>query len=189
MNRVLVLGAALASAVVLAPGASAGESGKESARITDVRGDANGTDPRQIGQPTPADQQTPVSIAALDILAAEISSRQIRIDLAGTDDRVGARLVVVLHTPRCANVRLEWRTDSPTAALTGCRGSHRAGLPAAHRVGNTVAFTLPAPLPRWMPAGTPVTRMDVQTTGYVELVLAASYPPGDHASGRVSWTL
>jgi hypothetical protein len=185
MNRYAVPGAALAVAVLLAPGASAGDSG----HISDVRGDANGTDPRQLGQPTPADQQTPVSVDALDIIGAEISPGQVRIDLAAADDALAARYVVVLRTPRCADVRLEWRADGAEAVLIGCRRFHRITLPPAQRVGRSVIFTLPTTFPRWLPAGTVVTRMDVQTTAYVELVVAASYPPGDHASGALSWTL
>jgi hypothetical protein len=192
-RRIGLAVAAVAAAAVAAPVQAA--TGHSS--ITDVSGDANGTDSRPYGGPGPTDEQAgPVSIPALDITAAAIvhgttarPNDTVTVRLLQADPTMAQGITVTIATPGCSHVTIEWESSYDGALLAGCHGTQRAYLSSPRFNGDTLTFTLPSPLPRWLPAGTKVTRLDVQSTTDVELwPVGALYPPGDYASGAIDTT-
>jgi hypothetical protein len=159
--------------------------------ITDVAGDANGTDPRIYGSaPTPRDVQTaPVSNPSVDVTGASLVNDRIAIQFVQADPGTARHLVVTIATPKCDHVTISWDSTYDAALLLGCHGTQRIAIPAPKFSANTLTFALPSPLPRWLPAGTRVTALDVQTGGDIDVQLGAVYPPGDYAGGAMDTTL
>lgn len=160
------------------------------ASITDVSGDANGVDGRFIGGPVPKDTEAgPVSVPALDITGANLVGDKVVVQLLTADPSMAQLVIVTLATPKCDHVQIEWQSSYDGIMVSGCHGTQRAYADGPRYSGNNLTFTLPSPLPRWLPAGTKVSRLDVQTQGYVDVVLGALTPPIDFASGSIDGTL
>lgn len=173
----------LAAAVQAAAGTDPGH-------IDDVAADANGTDPRFAGGPMPADQETgPASIAALDITGADLSASRVVVHLLKADPTLVTRFVATIKSSDCATVTLEWHNDWTQSLLSGCRQRQHVLLPAGRYDGNDVVLPMPTQWPSWLPAGTHVSRLSVQTTAVVGLEVGEIWPSGDYAVGNVDVTL
>jgi len=158
--------------------------------ITDVTGDANGVDARFYGGPVPKDTQAgPASVAALDVTGATLNGDKVVVQMLKADPSMAQLVIVTLATPKCDHVRIEWQSSYDGIMVSGCHGTQRAYADGPRYSGNNLTFTLPSPLPRWLPAGTKVSRLDVQTQGYVDVTVGALTPPLDYASGSVDATL
>lgn len=180
--------AALATAAAATAGPVQATTGHTS--ITDVTGDANGIDSRFYGGPVPKDTQADAaSIAALDVTAASLVDDKVVVQMLKADPTMGQLVIVTLATPKCDHVQIEWQSTYDGIMVAGCHGTQRAYADGPRYNGNNLTFTLPSPLPRWLPAGTTVSRIDVQTQGYVDVVLGALTPPVDYASGAVDTAL
>jgi hypothetical protein len=191
MTRTALTALAAATAILAgAGGAQAGNGG-----ISDPRGDANGTDRREQGVSGPDDVQSdPASLASTDVLAAELSRGGVVVHLASNDGSVPRLFEVTLATPGCATVTLTWATDADGTSLHGCHRAQALWLAPARIAGNDVVIPLPTRWPRWLPAGTAVGRLTVQTHGEVVvgapgMGVGAVYIGGDYATGAVSTTL
>lgn len=161
------------------------------ASISDVTGDANGIDSRFYGGPVPKDTQAdPASIAALDVTAASLADGRVVVQMLKADPSLSQEITVTLATPKCDHVRITWVSGYAGTMLAGCHGTQRNYGGTARYAGNNLTLTLPSPLPRWLPAGTKVTRIDVETQGYDQLAtVGALTPPADYASGTVDTAL
>lgn len=159
--------------------------------ITDVTGDANGTDPRIYGGgPWPENVQTaPVSNPSLDLTGASLVQDKVTLQLVQADAATARDIVVTLATPKCDHVTITWESTYEPALLAGCHGTQRLAIAGPKFGAGTLTFTLPSPLPRWLPAGTTVNRLDVQASGDVDWKVGAVFPPGDYASGALDTAL
>lgn len=165
--------------------------------ITDPVGDANGLDARFYGTPGPTDtQNTATSNAALDVTSASLvrgadgKADEVVVRMLTADPTLAQQVTVKLATPKCDKVQIMWVSAGDGTMLAGCHGTQRDYSGTARYAGNNLVFTLPSPLPRWLPAGTAVTRIDVETQGYDQLLMVGALtPPADYASGSVNATL
>jgi hypothetical protein len=129
-------------------------------------------------------------VDALDLTAATVGAGAIRLHLAKADPSLPARFEVTLTTPGCATVRLEWSTDRDASALTGCKRGQLRVLPPGRFDGDDVVLALPISYwPTWLPSGTSLSHLEVQTTANLDVVIGAVWPPGDHAAGDVATVL
>lgn len=190
MRRTTIGLVAATVASIAAAGSTPVQATTNHASITDVSGDANGIDSRFYGGPVPKDTQAdPVSIAALDVTGASLVGDKIAVQLLKADPSMSQLVIVTLATPKCDHVQVEWESGYDGIMVAGCHGTQRAYADGPRYAGNTLTFTLPSPLPRWLPSGTKVSRLDVQTQGYVDVAVGALTPPADFASGAVDTAL
>ena len=192
MPRTTIGLAAAAIATLAAVAAVPVQAAAGHASITDPTGDANGLDSRfyTAAAPGPNDVSTdPASIAALDITGATLVRDTVVVTLSKADPTMSQLAIITLATPKCGHVQIEWQSSYDGILVAGCHGTQRAYAKGPRFSGNTMTFTLPSPLPRWLPAGTKISRLDVQTQAYVDLLTAAITPPADYASGSVDTTL
>jgi len=192
MPRTTIGLAAAAIATLAAVAGAPAQATTSHTSITDPTGDANGLDARfyNATAPGPTDVAAdPASIAALDITGATLVRDTVVVTLGKADPTMAQMAIITLATPKCDHVQIEWESNYDGVLVTGCHGTQRAYAKAPRFSGNTLTFTLPSPLPRWLPAGTKVSRIDVQTQAFVDLLTAAITPPADYASGAVDTTL
>ncbi|MBV9096757.1 MAG: hypothetical protein JO079_01755 [Frankiaceae bacterium] len=195
MRRTNIGVAAAAVATIAAVAAAPVQATASRTSITDPSGDANGLDGRFYGAPTPSDtQNTTTSNAALDVTSASVihgkTTDEVVVRILAADPSLSQQVTVTLATPACAKVQLSWVSGGDGTMLAGCHGTQRDYSGTAKYVGNDLVFTLPSPLPRWLPAGTVVTRIDVETQGYDQLLMVGALtPPADYASGSVDTAL
>jgi hypothetical protein len=162
--------------------------------ISDPTGDANGLDARFYGTPGPTDTQNDAtSNPALDVTSAAVvrdKTDAVVVRMLAANPALGQTVTVTMVTPGCDHVQVVWVSGDDGTMLAGCHGTQRDYSGTARYAGNTLTFALPSPLPRWLPAGTKVTRIDVETQGYDQLVMVGALtPPADYASGTVDATL